>query len=432
LGEVNGQKAWVVDLPEVKAGQWRFRQLFVNGERRSRPRLPRQGEYRIESLPGYDPKAGGYAFLQGTRQFVYGGTDIQSWRNLRDVEVVGITRWIDNRLPIERVDAERRLVTFDRPSLFALVETSEQPSVYWVENVFEALDTPVQWYLDRPQGRLYYLPRPGAELPSAEIIAPRLPQVVRVVGHEGNPVHDLHFEGLCFAHTEWEAPADWASSLQAAVDVPGALFFDWARRCSVRDGAIEHVGTYGVEVGVGCMDLEIAHNRMVDLGAGGVKIGHFISYEPNERGRRREAAMPRGPHSQRITVADNEIGHGGRLMAAGVGVFVGDNPGNKIIHNHIFDLRYSGISVGSVQEFRASQATDNIIEYNHVHDIGQGMLSDMGGIYTNSVSPGTRIRYNVVHDVRCREYGGWGIYDDESSSDILIEKNLVYRCSSAL
>jgi hypothetical protein len=94
-------------------------------------------------------------------------------------------------------------------------------------------------------------------------------------------------------------------------------------------------------------------------------------------------------------------------------------------------MRYSGISVGSVQEFRPSQAIGNIIEYNHVHDIGQGMLSDIGGIYTNSVSPGTRIRYNVVHDVQCREYGGWGIYLDESSSDIRVEKNLVYRCNSA-
>ena len=29
-GKVNGHKAWVVDIPEVKAGTWRFRQLFVN------------------------------------------------------------------------------------------------------------------------------------------------------------------------------------------------------------------------------------------------------------------------------------------------------------------------------------------------------------------------------------------------------------------
>src|SRR6185295_14483859 len=98
-----------------------------------------------------------------------------------------------------------------------------------------------------------------------------------------------------------------------------------------------------------------------------------------------------------------------------------------VIHNDIHDLFYSGISVGSVQDFGPSQATGNVIEHNHVHDIGQGMLSDLGGIYACS-APGSRIAHNLVQDVSRREYGGWGIYLDEGSHDMLIEKNLVYRC----
>ncbi len=428
-GEVNGRKAWVVDLPEVKAGTWRFRQLFVNGERRLRTRLPKQGEYHIESLPGYT----GDFLRSPTKHFVYAPGDIvPSWRNLRDVEVVGITRWLDNRLPIESVNGETRTVTFDRPSLFALLSGS-QPGVYWVENVFEALGTPGQWYLDRPVGKLYYLPESDEEMTTAEIIAPRLPQVVRVVGRAGAPVHDLRFEGLVFAHTEWQPPADYASSLQAGIEAPGALLFDYAERCAVTDGGIEHIGNYGVEVGVGCLDIEISRNRITDIGAGGIRIGHFFSWETDgsgrltERGLERKAAMPQGPHSRRITVADNEIAHCGRFTPEAVGVFVGDNANNKVIHNHIYDLFYSGISVGSVQDFGPSQAKDNVIEYNHIHDIGQGVLSDMGGIYTCS-TPGSRIAYNVVHDVVRREYGGWGIYTDEGSHDLLIRKNLVYRC----
>ena len=435
-GEVNGRKVWVVDIPEVKDSQWRFRQLFVNGERRPRTRLPRQGEYRIESLPGYT----GDFLRSPTKQFVYAPGDIvPTWRNLRDVEVVGITRWLDNRLPVESVDGATRTVTFDRASLFALVSSATSgdgtaiPSVYWVENVFEALDTPGQWYLDRPGGVLYCLPRPGEEMSSAEIIAPRLAQVVRVVGREGAPVHDLRFEGLTFAHTEWQPPADYASSLQAGIEVPGALLFDYAERCVVAGGAIEHIGNYGVEVGVGCTDIEITRNRITDIGAGGIRIGHFFSWETDgsgqmtERGLQRKAAMPQGPHSRRITVADNEIAHGGRFTPEAVGVFVGDNAGNKVIHNHIHDLFRCGISVGSVQDFGPSQARDNIVEHNHVHDIGQGMLSDLAGIYTCSTRA-SRVACNVVYDVVRRDYGGWGIYPDEGSHDLLIEKNLVYRC----
>jgi len=435
-GEVNGQKAWVIDLPEVKDGRWRFRQLFVNGERRPRTRLPNQGEYRMESLPGYT----GDFLRSPTKQFVYAPGDIvPTWRNLRDVEIVGITRWLDNRLQIESVNGETRMVTFDRPSLFALVSSATsgdgttKPSVYWVENVFEALETPGQWYLDRPQGKLYYLPRLGEEMPSAEIIAPRLTQVVRVVGREGVPVHDLRFEGITFSHTEWQPPPDYASSLQAGIEVPGAVLFDYAERCAITNSGIEHIGNYGIEVGVGCADIEISHNRITDIGAGGIRIGHFFSWETDgsgqmtERGLQRKASMPKGPHSQRITVADNEIAHCGRFTPEAVGVFVGDNADNKVIHNHIYDLFWCGICVGSVQDFGPSQARGNVIEYNHVHDIGQGMLSDLAGIYTCS-TPDSRIAYNVVHDVVRRDYGGWGIYPDEGSHDMLIQKNLIYRC----
>jgi hypothetical protein len=428
-GEINGRRVWVLDVPDVKEGRWRFRQLFVEGERRPRTRLPKRGEYRIESLPGYT----GDFLRSPTQRFVYAPGDVApTWRNLRDVEVVGITKWQDNRLPIESVDAATRTVTFDRPSLFALVE-SDKPGPYWVENVLESLDAPGEWYLDRPLGTLYYLPRPGEEPASAEIIAPRLSQVVRVVGRAGTPVHDLRFEGLVFAHTEWQPPADYASSLQSGIEAPGSLLFDYAERCAVSGGGIEHIGNFGVEVGVGCADVEIARNRITDVGAGGVRIGHFFSWETDgsgrltERGMKRKAAMPTGPHSRRITVADNEIAHCGRLTPEAVGVFVGDNADNTIIHNHIHDLFYSGISVGSVQDFGPSQATGNIIEYNHVHDVGQGVLSDLAGIYTCS-SPGGRIAYNIVHDVARREYGGWGIYPDEGSHDLLIQKNLVYNC----
>ena len=51
----------------------------------------------------------------------------------------------------------------------------------------------------------------------------------------------------------------------------------------------------------------------------------------------------------------------------------------------------------------------------------------MAGIYTCR-TPGSRIRYNLVHDVSRRDYGGWGIYPDQGAHDLLIEKNLVYGC----
>jgi hypothetical protein len=126
-------------------------------------------------------------------------------------------------------------------------------------------------------------------------------------------------------------------------------------------------------------------------------------------------------------VADNEIAHCGRFTPEAAGVFVGDNADNQVVHNHIHDLFYPGISVGSVQDFGPNQAAGNVVEHNHVHDVGRGMLSDLAGIYTCS-TPGTRVRYNLVHDVARRDYGGWGIYLDEGSHDIGVRNNVVLRC----
>ena len=81
--------------------------------------------------------------------------------------------------------------------------------------------------------------------------------------------------------------------------------------------------------------------------------------------------------------------------------------------------------------YGANQSKGNTIEHNHLHDIGKEMLSDMGGIYTLGMQPGTAIRNNLIHDIYSFTYGGWGIYPDEGSSEILIENNVVYRCKSA-
>ena len=110
---VNARQAWVTEIPDVAAGRWRFRQLWVGGQRRLRPRLPRQGVWQVERA--LDARfAGGWAESgrYGTCRFGYAPGQIRSdWRNLRDVEVQFFAWWVAPRARLTTVDDEERIAT---------------------------------------------------------------------------------------------------------------------------------------------------------------------------------------------------------------------------------------------------------------------------------------------------------------------------------
>jgi hypothetical protein len=131
------------------------------------------------------------------------------------------------------------------------------------------------------------------------------------------------------------------------------------------------------------------------------------------------------------TIADNELAHYGDYYPSAVGILLMNTSGNRVMHNAIHHGWYTGISIGWEWGYQRSISRDNLIAQNHIHHIGQGLLSDMGAIYTLGVSPGTIIRNNRIHDIESNHYGGWGIYNDEGSSHILIENNIVYNTKFA-
>jgi parallel beta-helix repeat protein len=181
------------------------------------------------------------------------------------------------------------------------------------------------------------------------------------------------------------------------------------------------LGNYALELGRGCRQNRVAGCEIFDLGAGGIKIGETAI-------RNADAEIARENQ-----VSDCHIHHGGRIFHSAIGVWIGQSPGNRIVHSHIHDFYYTGISIGWTWGYGRALATNNLVEFNHIHHIGVQsdgdgpILSDMGGIYTLGLHTGTVIRNNLWHDFAGFRYGGWGIYFDEGTTGILAENNVVYR-----
>lgn len=403
-------KRWTCTVPGVREGKWYFRQLFVNGQRRQRARTPNNDFFHVDGDIGLEQPA----------RFMFHAGDIQSaWAERGDVEVVALQAWAELRMQIRSVDVTKNVVTLSGKCAGSNRENNAR---YWVENAIEALDSPGEWYLDRDTGVLHYWPMPDEDLANAEVVAPVLEDLIRLEGDTagGKFVSHIRFRGLQFCYTDWSLPQTGYADRQAAYDIPAVFHAGGAMFCSIEQCLFTHIGKYAVEFTQGSKYNRIVGSEMTDLGAGGVKIG--------------EARRSRNPDEVSIgnIVLHNHIYNIGVVYPAAVGVWVGNNSKNTISHNHIHDTFYTGISVGWTWGYEEQNNTgDNIIEFNHVHHIGQGMLSDMGGIYTLGIQRGTIIRNNLFHDIVSYGYGGWGIYTDEGSSSILIENNVVYRAKSA-
>ncbi len=441
---VNEINCWVADVPALlpaglgAAGggparrPWVFRQLFVNGRRRPRARLPKDDYFWMADVPGTAFTAG---LFEGTDTFVCRPGDVRPWQGLEEAEIVVLHYWSEERLPVASFDPQTNTVRLARRSVFALKDdAAHRYARYYVENVIEALSAPGEWYLDRAAGKVYYVPLPGETPQTVEVVAPIAERLLHLAGNAeaGWFVEFLRFQGLTLRHTDWWPmhdpslgntgvrgdPVPWAPGPQAARNVPGAVFCEGARYCAIEACTVEHTGGYGMELGAGCRGNRVVGNTVRDVGAGGIKVWGA------------DAEGPRAGRTGENRITDNHIHAGGRIFPSACGILLMHAFGNLVAHNHVHDFYYTGISCGWVWGYRESVSRDNRIEHNHIHHLGQGLLSDMGGIYTLGVQPGTVLRGNLIHDVEKHNYGGWGIYLDEGSSHILVEGNVVYRTSS--
>jgi len=462
--KINGRTCWVADVSHELEYTADPRSLYVNDAPRPRSRWPKADWLVMADVPDIGPEH--FSLFDGSSRFAVKEGDFDpKWRNPRDIQAVVSHLWTEERMPVASYDPQTREIRSTHSSIFCLrnkdwMDTVPCARYYW-ENVYEALLEPGEWYLDRDRKKLFYLPKAGETFNNTRVVLPHLLQIIRLHGdfEKREPVRNIRFEGITFTHTDWtnsegfgkwwdpgEDPSKWkfkdsfrsfiengeikmrssprpegtrfAGMVQAAHDLPGAISLEYAEGCSFAECRFSCLGLYAIDVRFACRELAFTGNTIEKIGGGGIKADGSDAFgDPLKR-------------TSHINISDNRIRDCGLVFAPAVGIGLIHSGKNRVEHNEISNLYYTGISVGWVWSFDENVSTENYIAHNHIHNIGQRRLSDMGGIYTLGRQPGTILLGNHIHDVYGTHYGGWGIYLDQGSSFIRVEGNLVYRTGS--
>jgi hypothetical protein len=462
----SGSPIWVAQAP---AGL-KTRQLYVNGARADRAHGSLPNALSGQSSTGYST----------------GGTTMAGWTNpsgakpaLEFVYRGGLGAWTEPRCPVGSFSGDsvvmaqpcwnnstNRACCFADGRAYNLVGRkgiTEQPTS--VENAFQFLSasTPGQWFLDSGDSKLYYVPRSGENMATADVEAPVLEKLVDGNGTSSTPVHNIVFNGIQFSYATWLGPntGDGFSEIQANYQVtgsdgaasqglctvppptytlgkcpyaawtqiPGNVSFTYDQNIQFTNDAFVHLGAAGLALGDGSQHDTVKGNIVTDISGNGIQFGNVD--------------MPTATGSSQTsgnTISDNHVFNLPAEYRGGIGIDSGYTANDVISHNQIDHTPYTAISQGwggwpdkekeaPQPNFSHDNAIANNLIFNHMT-----LLNDGGGIYTQgitgtSLTNGEKVTGNLIHD---QTGSGHVIYTDNGCTFETIKGNGIYNNPTAV
>ena len=432
--EKNSEGFWEAHLPEKLKESTDFRELFIDGKRATRARFPNEGYLHVKKA-GADRRT----------NFFFEKGDFPIPENVKDVELVLMHDWSISRIAVKEIKAdENQLFAVDsigakNPEFFNIDNWEPNPR-YFLENAPEFLDADFEWiFLPSEKKFLMKLPE-NTTMDNLQIFIPVSEGLISIAGNESQSVKNIHFEGITFQYSKWEIPELGYCGVQAChfdprpdksgwSVVPVAVYSEWGENISFTNCAFKNIGGSGVWFGTASKNCKVVNSELVDISGNGIMIGE--GYDRMVNGEQWWKAAPEQV-ALANTIENCTVTECGAQFYGAVGIWCGLTANTTIKNNTIFNLPYTGISVGWMWSPVPTPCRQNIIDGNHIHHI-MNILSDGGGIYMLGLQPGSKILNNHIHDVQINagRAESNGMFLDEGITDVVVENNLIYNIAKS-
>ena len=383
-------------------------QLFVNGVRATRSRIPKEGSFTIKnSIKDNEVNGVILGVDEGKKLDFIGEYEIPIISLFRRWAVA--KRYIDEK-------GLRDSVLYIKGKDFPSHNGLKKGNKIVLENTKNGIDMPGEWCVDN-RGFVYYLPLVGETIKETSFRIPVVEQLIHIIG-KGSKSSGIVLKNIIFEHSTTPIPQEGFNYGQAAAPMSAAIEIEDINNTSFENCEIRNVSNYGIWIKHACSYSSIKNCYFHDIGAGAIKIG-MMEQQKNDI------------ITRHIIAENNLIERYGTMMESAVGIILFNAADCIIRHNDIHDGNYTAISLGWKWGYGFSPSKRNEVSYNRILRIGSGLLCDLGGIYTLGESEGTRIHHNYISEVRSYNSDGWGLYLDEGTTGVVVEKNIIYRCTGS-
>ena len=404
-----------------------------------------------------------WAWVSGSNSdgIAYSTADVPSIAsNTDDLEIINGTTWNENIVCTRGVttSGSSRILQLQQPygAIAQLPGWSAGFSVtgsHTIYNAFEFLNAPGQFYFDKTAGTLYYYPRSGESMATADVEVPSVETLVAVAGTSTTArVKNLTFQGITFENTDYNLYAvassrgkatvqgatvyiaygdgNWHNSQYEITDtLPGMITVNSADSINFIGNVVKHSGSEGISMINDVINSNITGNYITDIAGSGITIGHPQHVSATATGSHEK--YPNGVKGicTKDSITNNLVynvstvpGFGGH---AGITAFFVDTL--SITKNQIQLTAYNGINLGwGWSNFpNSTTCKSNTVSYNRLIDTVH-RLHDTGAIYTIGQMPTTNINQNYVRGIPPATSGPtYGLHNDEGSAYIIENDNVL-------